>query len=240
MQQFNTTLIVTISFAMSLVFNTSANAKILYFDLSSSSDMTIPKTDKAIKNIYAIKNDDVEQIIEYYAHKYHIQPELLKAIIQQESNFNALAVSPRGAKGLMQVMPATASAYGKYNLLIPKQNIEVGTRHISYLLKRYDKLPIALAAYNAGEGNVDKYRGIPPFSETQNYVLKVLQSYNEKLDNKLLTLGQYDKGPLQNEASPTVKILAVNKKIQDSSDKKIVNNSSANKKKKTLYFSMRD
>ena len=72
--------------------------------------------------------------------------------------------------------------YGSYNLYNPNDNITVGSKHLAYLIKKYQYLPYALAAYNAGEGNVDKYNGIPPFAETQNYVLKVLKSYNRELD----------------------------------------------------------
>ena len=170
---------------MSTVFNHSANAKTLYIDMSnpvSSSTKAIVKVSLTEKS----QPNELDTIIDYYANKNSIHPALIKAIIKQESSFNTQAVSPKGAQGLMQVMPETAASYGRYNLLSPKHNIDVGTRHLSYLSKRYNNLPMVLAAYNAGEGNVDKYKGIPPFAETQGYVLKVLKNYNDELDKTLL------------------------------------------------------
>ncbi|WP_190295552.1 lytic transglycosylase domain-containing protein [Psychrobacter sp. YGAH215] len=127
----------------------------------------------------------LDQVIEYNANKYDVSPALIRAIIRQESNFNTLAVSPKGARGLMQVLPSTAKNYGSYDLFLPHHNVEVGSRHFSRLMKKYKQLPLALAAYNAGEGNVSKYNGIPPFLETQKYVLNVLKSYNAGLDKQI-------------------------------------------------------
>lgn len=240
MQQSNTKIIAIFCLSISIVLNVSANAKTLYFDINLSVDTILPKTDKIINKvstneIYNNKVNSIEQTINYYANQYQIQPELLKAIIKQESNFNTLAVSPKGAKGLMQVMPSTALGYGNYNLLIPKHNIEVGTRHLSYLLRRYENLPLALAAYNAGEGNVDKYRGIPPFSETQNYVLKVLQSYNTELDKRLLIVDGYvNEKNNSSQYSPQVKNSAV------INDKQVLVNEVPVKKNSVLYFTMSD
>ncbi|MGP5060887.1 lytic transglycosylase domain-containing protein [Psychrobacter celer] len=127
----------------------------------------------------------LDQVIEYNANKYDVSPALIRAIIRQESNFNTLAVSPKGARGLMQVLPSTAKNYGSYDLFLPHHNVEVGSRHFSRLMKKYKQLPLALAAYNAGEGNVSKHNGIPPFLETQKYVLNVLKSYNAGLDKQI-------------------------------------------------------
>lgn len=120
--------------------------------------------------------------------KYNVDPALVKAVIRVESNFNPLAVSPKGAQGLMQVMPQTAARYREKDLFSPITNIQVGTRHLAYLMKRYsDNLPLVLAAYNAGEENVDRYKGIPPFSETQGYVKRVIR-YHSRYRSDAITV----------------------------------------------------
>ena len=99
---------------------------------------------------------------------------LVHAVIEQESNYQARARSPKGAQGLMQLMPATARQYGVRNSYDPQANVTAGVRHLKDLMSRFE-LPLALAAYNAGEGTIRRYGGVPPFPETQNYVSRVLQ-----------------------------------------------------------------
>ena len=116
------------------------------------------------------------QEIQEIAARHGVDPALVHAVIRAESAFNPWAVSRKGAQGLMQLMPRTASALGVRDSFNPRENIEGGVRHLRYLLDRYPgNVSLALAAYNAGEGAVDYYGGIPPYPETQQYVQKILQ-----------------------------------------------------------------
>ena len=115
------------------------------------------------------------------ADKHGLDRALLAAVAKVESNFDAFAVSPRGACGLLQLMPATARRFEVKNVFDPAQNLEGGARYLRWLIDRFDgRLDLALAGYNAGEGAVDRYRGIPPYRETTGYVIKVLDHVNGK------------------------------------------------------------
>src|SRR5437588_470792 len=109
-----------------------------------------------------------------------VDPLLVYSIMHQESSFKLRATSPKGARGLMQLMPGTAARYGVTNIFDPKQNIEGGARYMRFLLDRFDgDLSLALAGYNAGEGAVEKYGWrIPPYSETQEYVRRISRRYS--------------------------------------------------------------
>jgi hypothetical protein len=107
--------------------------------------------------------------------RHGVDPGLVQSVIRAESAFNPHAVSIKGAQGLMQLMPRTAQSLGVRNSFDPRENIEGGVRHLRYLMDRFPgNLPLAIAAYNAGEGAVQRYQGIPPYAETQQYVQKVL------------------------------------------------------------------
>lgn len=121
-----------------------------------------------------------DTIIQEAVRAYGVEAALIKAVIQAESSFDPKAVSRAGARGLMQIMPENDSALDISNPFDPSQNIMGGTRYLKQLLTRYDKkLPLALAAYNAGPDAVDRYRRIPPFKETQAYVRKVMALYSK-------------------------------------------------------------
>jgi soluble lytic murein transglycosylase-like protein len=125
------------------------------------------------------------------ASRHHVDPALVKAIIMAESGYNARAISKKGAKGLMQLMPATAQALGVEDIFNPKQNISGGVRYFKKLVTQFDgDVELALAAYNAGSRNVRHFQGIPPFKATQSYIKKVFKYYKIYKDQMI---GEMDK-----------------------------------------------
>lgn len=137
-----------------------------------SSEASVPASSNRSKDAF-------DHIIQQAAQTHGVSSGLIKAVMHTESGFNNNARSPVGAQGLMQLMPATAKRFNVSNAYDPQQNIMAGARYLAWLLKRFNgNTSLALAGYNAGEGNVSKYGGIPPFRETQDYVRRVTSRYN--------------------------------------------------------------
>ncbi len=131
------------------------------------------KCSKSCRRVVKLVND--------IAPGYNMEPRLILALIQQESNFKIKALSHKGASGLMQLLPSTAERFGVKNIWDPEQNIKGGIRYLSWLLKQYQgNVAFTLAGYNAGENAVNRYKGIPPYKETRNYVKRIMKVYGKK------------------------------------------------------------
>lgn len=124
-------------------------------------------------------DSEVHAWIEEAAKNFEISPLLVDSVVQVESNYNPFALSPKGAQGLMQLMPATARRFGVSNPFDPRQNIQGGVRYLKFLESTFQDDRLAVAAYNAGEKAVTKYGGVPPYAETVNYVAKVGKKYSQ-------------------------------------------------------------
>ena len=124
---------------------------------------------------------DLRQLVRSAGEAHGLDPDLIESVIHVESAGNPRAVSPKGASGLMQLMPETARALRVHDVFDPAQNVEAGTRYLRQLLDLYNHdLALALAAYNAGPEKVEAYKGIPPYRETRNYVSRVIRTFNQK------------------------------------------------------------
>lgn len=170
-------------FATVLADSTKAienNQNTISTNTAVSDTSTVSTGQTAASSASSYTSNELDSIFEDAANTYGVSSIILKSIAKAESGFNPSAVSSAGAVGIMQLMPSTAAALGVSNSYDARENIMGGAKYISQLLSNYQgNISLALAAYNAGSANVDKYGGIPPFTETQNYVKKVL-SYMEE------------------------------------------------------------
>lgn len=141
------------------------------------------RTGKLVRTLVAPPNSrtasDYRGLISEAAKSFDVNPLLVDSVIQVESNYNPFAVSPKGAEGLMQLMPGTAQRFGVTNSFDPKQNIEAGVRYLKFLQDTFQDDRLAIAAYNAGEKAVAKYNDVPPYPETESYVAKVGKKYGQ-------------------------------------------------------------
>lgn len=143
-----------------------------------------PRTGRLVRSVTApraprLPKREIADLVDQSARKHDVDPLLVHSVIQVESDYNSNAVSPKGAEGLMQLMPGTARMLGVSDSFDPQQNIEAGVKYLKYLQGIYKDDRLALAAYNAGPGAVEKYKAVPPYAETQNYVNQVGKRYDE-------------------------------------------------------------
>jgi soluble lytic murein transglycosylase-like protein len=171
----------------------------LYFDGGTSSYVDIPTADiqsfekdltpptppqsaKAHPAAQTAPPPNLNELVTSASATFHLDPDLVNSVIHAESGFNTRAVSPKGAQGLMQLMPGTANKLGVDNPFDAKANVAGGSRYLRELLERYNfDLVKALAAYNAGPERVEQYQGVPPYRETRAYVNKIVREYNRKI-----------------------------------------------------------
>lgn len=159
--------------------NLKIEKKTYYPDSNIHSYSNWGASESSVLPSYSRNKNAFDHIIRQAAQTHGVSEGLIKAVMHTESGFNVNARSPVGAQGLMQLMPATARRFNVSNAYDPQQNINAGAKYLAWLMKRFNgNTSLALAGYNAGEGNVQKYGGIPPFRETQDYVRRVSSRYS--------------------------------------------------------------
>lgn len=158
----------------------------------------------------SIDRDGVERLVREAAERHQVDPALIRAVIETESNWNPSAVSRKGALGLMQLIPTTAQRFGVNDAFSPKQNVDAGVRYLKTLLERYNgNLDLALAAYNAGEGAVDRAHGVPAYRETRSYVQRVQEAYYRPGSGRLD--GAYSRSnPIHRVVEPSGRVVFTN------------------------------
>jgi soluble lytic murein transglycosylase-like protein len=158
----------TIVVAPKVVASREIKPQVAGEEMEKSTAAFVPAADSRVKGI-----------VEEAALKYDVNPALIDSVIQVESNYNAGAVSPKGAQGLMQLMPDTARRFGVRNTFDPRENIHGGVKYLKFLQETFKDDRLAIAAYNAGEGAVAKYKNVPPYPETMSYVAAVGKRYGK-------------------------------------------------------------
>ena len=173
---------------------------------------------------------DLNQVVNSASAAYHLDPDLVNSVIHAESAFNTRAISPKGARGLMQLMPSTANALGVNNSFDPQENVGGGSQYLRELLERYNyDMVKALAAYNAGPERVDQYGGVPPFRETRSYVARIVHDYNQKkiAQEKAAARAQKQSGTQSAKATPAKASAASSASAGSGKTRKRAANSSA-------------
>ena len=144
-----------------------------------------PRTGKLVRMTVVRNRSGLADAVDRIAAEYALPPELVHSVIREESNYNPNAVSPKGARGLMQLIPDTARRFGVADAFDPVENLQGGARYLKYLLDLYHgDYSLTLAAYNAGEQSVARYGGVPPFPETQKYVVQVGKQFERTLKSE--------------------------------------------------------
>jgi soluble lytic murein transglycosylase-like protein len=166
-----------------------------------------------------VDRQSLDQMVNGAGQRHQIDPDFINSVIRAESGFNNRAVSKKGAQGLMQLMPRTASQLGVANSFDPNANVEGGTKYLRELLEKYNyDVPKALAAYNAGSRRVDQYHGVPPYFETQTYVARIIRDYNRKKLAQNPSLAHKARTPASH--SQTVKVAPSKSRILKTADAK--------------------
>lgn len=159
----------------------AARAAAIRADQAASREVAAARVGGSAVAVAVQAGGDVNSAVEELARTHNVDPLLVHSVIKAESNYNPAAISPKGAMGLMQLMPGTARRFGVSNTFDVRQNIEAGVKYLKHLQQMFQDNRLALAAYNAGEGAVLKYGDVPPYRETEEYVYKVGKSYGEAL-----------------------------------------------------------
>ena len=213
-----------------------------YADSNIHSYRNWGSNEAAVLPSYSRNKDAYNHIIKQAAQQHGVSEGLIKAVMHTESGFNVNARSPVGAQGLMQLMPATARRFNVSNAFDPQQNIMAGAKYLAWLNRRFNgNTSLVLAGYNAGEGNVQKYGGIPPFRETQDYVRRVTSRLNNLYTSGLNLAVASNNASTSPEQSKVIaqSTPAVNNSNVQESSQQLNNNSSPSSNTKTVKYNSR-